>query len=250
MAASGNIDKSKTIQQNLSYYDEVARTYNAIIDQDKTNQVVRQKVKETFLSFVKSGTVIDFGGGTGLDLEWLSAAGYKIVFCEPSSSMREKAMEYNNTVLQNPLIIFVDPPKTDFEKWHTYPPFSEPVDAMLSNFGVINYIQDINNLFCSIAAVVRPGGHFIAIMLDFTLNKRLKWHRRNAIRSLLFRVPFKMYIPYKDQRQTVFVHTVKEIKKASAKYFDYFETDAPKIFDFTLIHLVRNEKPYKEMVNG
>lgn len=250
MPSAVNIDKVNVIEQNIAYYNEVAGTYNSIIDNDRTNEIVRQKVRDKFLALVKSGTVLDFGGGTGLDLEWLTYAKYKIFFCEPSSAMRDKAIHYHNTVLQNTNVDFLDAAKTDFTRWHTDPPFSEKVDGVLSNFGVINYIPDIGALFDILAGVIKPGGHFIGIILDLNLKKRLKWHRRNALRSLLFGASFKMYIPYKEHKQTVFVHTLKEVKKASSSYFDYFECESLKAFDFTLIHLVRNEKPCKEMVNG
>jgi SAM-dependent methyltransferase len=250
MRVAGNKNKIKVVEQNISYYNEVADRYDTIMDQDHSNKIVRQKVKDKFLSLVKSGTVLEFGGGTGLDLEWLTSAGYKIFFCEPSPAMREKAIEYNNSTLHYPDIFFLDTAKTDFTKWHADPPFPQQVDAILSNFGVINYIPDIGSLFNSLALVLKRGGQFIAIILDLNFKKRLKWHRRNAIRSLILRIPFKMYIPFKDKKQSVFVYTPREIEKASGRYFDHCECEFLTGLDFTLIHLNRNEKPYQEMVNG
>jgi hypothetical protein len=87
--------------------------------------------------------------------------------------------------------------------------------------------------------VIKPGGHFIAVILELSLKKRLRWHRRNAIRSLIFRHPFMMYIPSWESRQTVFVHTVKEVVNASAAYFDYRGHDSLVINNFTIIHLTR-----------
>jgi hypothetical protein len=52
-----------------------------------------------------------------------------------------------------------------------------------------------------------------------------------------------MYIPYENQgRQTVFVHSLKEIKEAAGPYFTYCGHESLEEYDFILIHLMRNEK--------
>lgn len=250
MPITGDNEGFNAIEQNISYYNEVARNYDSIMEQDQSNKTVREKVREKFLSVVKSGWVLDFGGGTGLDLEWLTQSGYKVFFCEPSPRMRDKAILYNESTLHSPNVFFMDTAKTDFTNWHADPPFSAKLDAILSNFGVLNYIPDIRSLFNNLAAVLKPGGHFILLILHLDFKKRLRWHRRNAIKSLIFGSTFKMYIPYKDNKQTVFVHTPTAIRKACNDYFDYHQHEILKSFDFTLIHLIRNEKPCQEMVNG
>ena len=250
MLFAGDRDSFNAMKQNVSYYNEAAGTYDSIMQQDHSNKIVREKVKEKFTATVKSGSVLEFGGGTGLDLEWLAAEDYRIFFCEPSSAMREKAIHYNESILRSPKVTFMEAAKTDFTHWQANAPWSTQFDAILSNFGVLNYIPDIGELFKNLAVVLKPGGHFVFLILHLDFKKRLRWHRRNAIHSLIFRRTFKMYIPYKENKQTVFVHTPGEIAKAAEPYFDYREHEILKPFDFTLIHLVRNEKPCQEMVNG
>jgi SAM-dependent methyltransferase len=235
-------DTSGIIDRNISYHDGAAATYNRVMDEDRSNIPVRLKVKEKLLSLLPSGYVLDFGGGTGLDLEWLTARGYNVLFCEPSVTMREKAMEYNNLVLHSDKITFLESSGTDFTTWGEVLPFPRKVDAILSNFGPLNYIPDMERLFGSLALVIKPGGHFVLLVLDFDFKKRFRWHRRNAVRSLLFNTPFVMYIPYEDGRQTIFVHTVKEIRVNSGRYFDYCSHESLPGFGFMIIHLVRNEK--------
>jgi SAM-dependent methyltransferase len=179
--------------------------------------------------------VLDFGGGTGLDLHWLAANKYKILFCEPSALMREKAIKsYSNTRD----VIYLDSDKTDFTTWHKAPPFSQKVDAILADFGVINCIPDIDFLFRNLAVVIKPNGHFLAVFLDRSLKKMWSWHRRNAVRSLLFNSPFIMYVQHREHRQTVFVHSIEEVKRASAKYFDCAGHESLGNSGFVLIHLI------------
>lgn len=246
---------SRVIEQNTSYHDQAADSYDRTMDKDPANKIVRQRVKEKLCSLLSSGRVLDFGGGTGLDLEWLTTQSYQVIFCEPSVPMREKAIHYNDTILRSDRITFLDTDKTDFATWHRELPFAQKCDAVLSDFGAMNYIPDIGLLFKNMARVLKPGGHFVLLILKLNLTKRWRWHRRNTVKSLLFRTPYILYIPY-DQpsatgdknsvveagRQTVFVHTVKEIKEASAPYFNFYAEDPLDAYEFTLIHLIRNEK--------
>lgn len=232
---------SRIIQQNISYHDEVAREYNAVMDSHQPNQLIRQRVKEKFCSLVMPGRVLDFGGGTGLDLVWLTAAGHEVIFCEPSAGMRDQAIEYEGKVLKTNRVNFLTGEQTDFFTWERTAPFPGKVDAILSDFGPLNYIPDIRRMFRCLAGVIRPGGYFVLLVLHLPFAKRLKWHRRNAIGSLLFRSTFRMYIPYKEHRQMVFVHSEKEIIKAAAAWFAYGGTELLAEHDFTLIHLIRNE---------
>lgn len=232
----------RIIRQNISYHDAAAADYNAVMDSHQPNQLIRQRVKEKFCGLAPLGKVLDFGGGTGLDLGWLTAAGYEVIFCEPSAGMRDQAIGYENKVLRSNSVTFLKEGQTDFLTWGHTPPFPGKVDAILSDFGPVNYIPDIRQLFTALAGVIRPGGYFLLLVLHLPFSKRWKWHRRNAMASLLFRRTFQMYIPYKDHRQMVFVHTEKEITKAAAPWFRHGGTELLAEHDFTLIHLIRNEE--------
>jgi SAM-dependent methyltransferase len=225
MATVSKNDKIK--EQNLAYHEQAAESYDATMDKDPGNQLIRQRVKEKLCHLLRSGLVLDFGGGTGLDLEWLTANNYSVIFCEPSPGMRGQAIHYNNTRLNSDRITFLEGESTDFRKWAEALPFTGKVDAILSNFGPLNYIPDIRLVFENLAR-------------DMNLRKRMKWHRRNAIRSLLLGVPFVMYIPDAAHLQTVIVHTVKEIKQASARWFTFGESEPLDGLGFVLIHLIRN----------
>src|ERR1700730_17428602 len=151
-----NQDKILIHKQNCSFYDEIADNYDSMMDQEILNGITRQKVTDKFYNIIKSGEILDFGGGTGRDLEWLTHKGYRIIFCEPSEKMREKASELNKNNLHNADLVFVDPDRTDFTKWHKELPFSQKVDAILANFAVINCIADIELLFQNLALVLKP----------------------------------------------------------------------------------------------
>jgi SAM-dependent methyltransferase len=232
-------EPERIIQKNISYHDEVAEEYDAIMDSHQPNQLIRQRVREKFCSLVPQGRVLDFGGGTGLDLGWLTASGYEVVFCEPSVAMRMRAIESSGATGK---VRFLEGGQTDFSTWEHTLPFNEKVDAILSDFGPLNYIPDIGQLFSNLSRVIRAGGCCVLLVLHLPFKKRWKWHRRNALVSLLSGNTFRMYIPYKDHQQVVFVHTEKEIARAAAPWFRHGGTELLAAHDFTLIHLIRHEE--------
>ena len=232
-------EPERIIQKNISYHDEVAEEYNAIMDSHQPNQLIRQRVRDKFCSLVPHGRVLDFGGGTGLDLEWLTASGYEVIFCEPSVAMRKKAMESSGATDK---VRFLEDGQSDFSTWEKAMPFAEKVDAILSDFGPLNYIPDIRQLFSNLSKVIRSGGNVVLLVLHLPFKKRWKWHRRNALATLLFGNTFRMYIPYKDHQQMVFVHTEKEIARAAAPWFSYGGIELLAEHDFILIHLIRHEE--------
>src|ERR1700722_678196 len=101
MTGKTHRDESVIYRQNISYYDEIADDYDAMLQRDASNKITREKVAEKFTLLVKNGAVLDFGGGTGSDLGWLSGGNYDILFCEPSVGMRRKAILYNKSTLHN-----------------------------------------------------------------------------------------------------------------------------------------------------
>jgi len=234
-----NNNKSSIIGQNIAFYNEIAGSYDTILDKESFNKIVREKVAEKFCSMVKPGWVLDFGGGTGRDLDWLTSNNYHIFFCEPSAAMREKAIEYNQTILHNANIVFLDDRKTDFTTWQKELPFPQKMDAVLSNFAVFNCIPDIELLFKSMATIIKPGGHLLALILDKGFREVIRSHFKSAVRSFIFRTPVQFDVWFNQHQQTVYIHTNGRIKKASKTYFNFHSQEFLKEYGFSLIHLTR-----------
>ena len=161
-------------RQNISYYDEIATDYDAIINKESANKIIRKKVSDKFISLVKGRLVLDFGGGTGQDLSWLLNNNYRVVFCEPSASMRRIAIDQHKNAFSGTKIDFLDGDKTDFRNWNEIFPFEQKVDAILANFAVINCIPDIDLLFKKLALAIKPGGILVALILESGLKKWLR----------------------------------------------------------------------------
>jgi SAM-dependent methyltransferase len=225
----------KLEDKNIAFYNEIADEYDTILDNDQTNSIIRRKVRDKLISVVKSGCVLDFGGGTGLDLGWLIENKYKVIFCEPSPGMRQIAIDRNQNSLEGVNIEFLGNEKADFTTWHDKPPFSIQTEAILSNFAAINCIAEIELLFSNLAQVIKPGGHFIALVLQFGYKKTRWWKFKEFIRRHFYNEPLVLMVQFKSQLQTVHLYTSKEIKKAAGPYFKIISQEP--LFEFTLLHL-------------
>jgi SAM-dependent methyltransferase len=226
-------------RQNISYYDKIAENYDAILNDDVNNIIIRNTVAGRFSSLVKNGSVLDFGGGTGRDLGWLIQHPYQILFCEPSVGMREIAINRITNEFPGAMITFFDDDKSDFRNWNNAYPFERKVDAVIANFAVINCIPDIQLLFDKLALSIKPGGTVLALLLDNSLLKRLRADLKGTIKSFFTGNPISIFINYNDKQQMVFIHTTVKIRKAVKDKFDFIHIDRIRQFGFCLIHLRR-----------
>jgi SAM-dependent methyltransferase len=232
-------NQSSVTQQNISYYNEIAEQYNATLDKDHSNEVIRQQVAGILHKLVPSGIVLDFGGGTGKDLEWLSKKEYGIIFCEPSVKMREKAILYNKKNPSQRPVTFLDDSRSDFTSWQHKLPFLEKADAVIANFAVINCIPEIELLFKTLSLVTKPGAHVLMLVLKSDFRKRWRSNRRAAILSLLTGDTVTTRTQFNQQLQIVHLHTTNKIKKAAADHFEFQSSRLLQGNDFVLIHLIR-----------
>jgi len=226
-------------RQNISYYDKIAGNYDAILNDDGNNKIIREIVAARFSFLVKDGWVLDFGGGTGRDLGWLIQHPYQILFCEPSVGMREIAFNRITNEFPGAMITFFDDDKSDFRNWNNIYPFERKVDAVIANFAVINCIPDIQLLFDKLALSIKPGGTVLALLLDNSLMKRLRSNLKGTLKSFFTGNPISILINYNEKQQLVFIHTTMKIRKAVKNKFDFIHMERFRQFGFCLIHLRR-----------
>ncbi len=208
-----------------------------MVDTD-LDKAVRQKVSEIFSSNVQNATVVDFGGGTGLDLKWLAENNKKVFFCEPSKAMREIAISTFKKAAQGH-VVFLQENATDFREWQTNPPFVEKADALLANFAVLNCIPNIELFFHNVALHIMDGGNVFALILTKNFRRRLFSNFKSSLQSLIFKQPLSINLQYQNHQQTVYIYSIKEIIKASKNNFILYSSESTASSEFTLIHLIR-----------
>jgi SAM-dependent methyltransferase len=225
--------------QNIAYYNAIASNYDQILDKDAANALSRAKVSALFTSIVASGSVLDFGGGTGQDLGWLIKSNYQVLFCEPSLSMRNIALERTKLYFAGANIRFLHNEECDFRSWPASFPATGKIDAVLANFAVINCIPDIQTLFAHFAKLLKPGGWIVALVLENSLRKRLSSNFKGTLASLFSPNPVRITVNYNGRKQIVYLHTMQEIKRAMGDEFSFFYREQLRGFGFRLICLQR-----------
>jgi SAM-dependent methyltransferase len=239
MRSSLTYKHSEVIEQNISYYNEIAEQYDHILDQDKANNLMRKKISSLFCQLVPPGLVLDFGGGTGKDLDWLAGEGYRVIFCEPSIKMREKASHYAQQNLNVHAVRFLHNASADFTSWQTKLPFTEKADAVLSNFAVINCIPGLRLFFTNLSLVVRPGAHLFMLVLKNDFRKRWRTNRLATLLSLLTSKTIHTTIAFNDRSQKIYLYTSRKIKKMAAPFFHFQSLQTFKENGFEWIHFTR-----------
>lgn len=225
---------SRRIETVASFYDAIAGQYDAFLTDHDAK--ARKVIAQVFMETVPRGIVLDFGGGTGLDLPWLQEHYSTVLFLEPSSRMREEARK-KITSLEH--LHFVDQ-GTDFTEWSGQNvPFPEKVDGVLANFAVLNCIDDMSTFFEKIALVTSKQCHVVAAVLDPGVRHILK---RNSVLSAL-RILVTDTLTIHHQRDGVlhktFVHTLRKLKNAASPFFDMLSSTAVPSSDFVLVIFAR-----------
>lgn len=209
---------------SASYYDAIAKDYNSHMTRSDDN--VRNYVRKIFNDHISDGNILDFGGGTGLDLSWLLRDKYKVYFLEPSQKMRSLAKKSIAENARDP--IFVEE-NIDFEKWsENYLPFKEKMNGVLANFAVLNCISDINCLFERLSLICSDHCYIQATVLDTRLIKMIKTHSlKVALKGFLNKRLISVNT-HNGNAQEAYLHTMQQYKSAARKYFN--------IISYTPIH--------------
>ncbi len=199
-----------------SFYNAIAEEYNShMTESDKT---VRETVSGIFKEYVREGNVLDFGGGTGLDLPWLLPH-YRVFFLEPSVKMRGIARNATSSLnIKSP--VFVDN-NTNISRWSSDSlPMSEKMQGVLANFAVLNSIKDIDTFFQNIARVCDPQSHLVATILDPRLHIIFKKYSTLSVLRMFLRGQSTILNQYKGVYHETYLHSIKSIQKASHRHFD------------------------------
>ena len=138
--------KEEELDSN-DYYDAVADEYDNILLADDSNKIVRKKISQYVLGIQGINTIMDFGGGTGLDLTWM-AEQFEVVFCEPCRKMRTKAEALVETSLTDARINILNDQDSNYLHWNDdlLNKIARP-EAVLANFAVLNSISDLETMF-------------------------------------------------------------------------------------------------------
>lgn len=216
----------------ITYYDHIAGTYDSLMDAESVNRIVRDHVKEYFLSRIPPGVMLDFGGGTGADHQWLINSGYDVYFHEPSEGMEMQA-RLKSERAGYPLRMISS---NDLEFRHE----DLKVNSVLANFAVLNCIQSLEPVFRSFANLLKPGDHVIANVLNSAFTILMKHHLRSYLMNRIAGRQIRLRPSVDSLHTQAYLYTLKEFEKASSIYFTMKRPVMLPGRKFMLLDFVRN----------
>lgn len=209
-----HVSTSHALHQSIdSFYDAIAADY----DQKMTaaDGLWRDRMRDAFVQHVPFGKVLDFGGGTGLDMAWMAQQQYNIFFLEPSPRMRAIAKARAPISAK---FRFIEE-NTDFTRWHKdLLPFETKMQGVIANFAVLNCIQHPGMFFEKVAMVMESGGFLAAMVLDPAFRSMWKMHSPLAACRILFQSKVTILNQYKGVHHPTYIHSRKALVSSSAKY--------------------------------
>lgn len=226
--------------RNIRFYETIGNEYDEHQAAESENAHIREQVAFHFNKVVKNGApVIDFGGGTGLDLPWLLENNHKVYLIEPAQAMREKAKARAATIktaAPKPIIIEHEH-LVHFQNWqNNLLPVDQKTDAVLANFGVINSIADPHLLFQKLSLVIKPGGHLFIIMLDSSYRELIKRRRfRLMLKQLLSRQSVSFRFSHNGEEHQVMLHRTRKLKQQAGPDFQLADFRVLRSKDFLLL---------------
>ncbi len=211
--------KLEKIVDPIRFYDRIAPEYNTFFTQP--DEFVRRTFSETFLEIVKTGNIMDFGGGTGLDLLWMVQNFQKVYFMEPSQKMREIATETAARSHMKNSVAFLEN-HLDFNLWNELNlPVQEKMDGIAANFAVFNCIENLDLLFEKLALICHKNGHILATVINsdfFSI-----WKNYSAIVAIksIMKKRLKVYNNHKGTGHPTYFFQLKYLKSSSSKFFRF-----------------------------
>lgn len=197
-----------------SFYDSIADQYeNQLTDLDGEARI---EIAGIFTNLVRDAVVLDFGGGTGLDLTWELKTQREIIFIEPSLGMRNIARQKFE---QDRQIRFVDKGLNVMEWSDGQLPVAEKVDGVLANFAVLNCIDDISFFFEKIKLVCQENARLVVTIIDPRLPAMVKNYSLLSAFRLSLRGKLTILNKSNEVYHETFLHSIGAIRRAAKRHF-------------------------------
>jgi SAM-dependent methyltransferase len=170
-----------------SPFDTLAADYDDSFTSTWTGRAMRQAVWRRIDDRFRAGdTVLDVGCGTGEDAVHLATRGISVVAIDSSDEMVRAARSKTGRCGIAPLVTCE---RLDICNRAAINAMGAPFDGLLSNFGALNCVPDLDATAADLAALVRPGATLMVCVMGPFVPWEWGWFlahgdARKAIRRL------------------------------------------------------------------
>lgn len=184
----------------MAAFDQIASQYDRLWTHSAVGRLQREGVWRQIGGLFQPGqSALDLGCGTGEDALRLMQAGVRVRAIDASPGMvqiaRDRGVRAEILPIENCGLL------------------DERFDAVLSNFGAFNCIEDIDSLGPPLARLVRPGGYFVVCLMGRFCAWETAWalwHRQPAKafrrwrKSILSSLGIRVCYPSKQRLEIAF----------------------------------------------
>jgi ubiquinone/menaquinone biosynthesis C-methylase UbiE len=184
----------------IAAFDQIASEYDRVWTRSPVGRLQREAVWRNVGTLFQPGqTMLDLGCGTGEDSLRLMQAGLRVRAIDGSGEMVSIAVDRGVDAVTLPI--------------ESCGLLDERFDGVLSNFGALNCVEDIESLREPLARLVRPGGYLaICVIGHFCLWETVwsLWHRKPAKafrrwrRSVMSSLGIRVFYPSKHRLKSAF----------------------------------------------
>jgi len=165
-------------------FDRLAPHYDELCG-GELFRTMRDAVRRIVQASLEPGMrVLEIGCGSGIDTAWLASLGVEVFATDPSAGMLERTRARVTAARRGDAVRLLCCGLEHLEA-HLGP--SCRFDAIVSNFGALNCVPDLQPLGRLAAERLRPGGRALVCLLSRTCLWEIGWFLLKADRARAFR---------------------------------------------------------------
>lgn len=181
----------------------------------------RRAVRNALLKqFPSQGHVLEIGGGTGEDAEFLARRGFRVLLTDPSPAMADISRQKLSALGSCARVVAAEEMERFAEERRAA---GEPLlDGAFSNFAPLNCVQDLGSVANGLASLLKPGA--VAMLVLFgtccpaeMLLETLRGRPKNALRRFSRGAAPASLAKRKFE---VFYHRAADLRRAFQPWFE------------------------------
>lgn len=204
-----------------SVFDQLALDYDSLFTDRAAARWLRQRVRNRVCRHISApARILDVGCGTGDDAIWLVVAGHRVTATDTSEQMLELTRKKAKSLpkeLRDKLTV------AEFDASVGVLPDGE-FDAIWSNFGALNCVEDLGPFLDGAAARLDPGGVVALVLMGrFCLWETLGFAARREFRRASRRWSGRSTFSVGRLSQDVWYHSGALLTRQAREHFDLLE---------------------------
>jgi SAM-dependent methyltransferase len=202
----------RDVRENVDVHDRTAWQYDERMSRNPSILFARKAFMDLVAEHVPlASTLLDFGCGTGLDAFNYAQRGYRVLAYDHSAGMLAQLKDRCGPMIDAGNVVTSS---VDYSSFISRFPFKERPQAIVSNFAVLNLVDELEPLFDVFAANLESPGWLIISLwnpVQWTRLSSLRWWRWAARQT--GKSPVYSTEPYMS-----YLHFIPAVVKAARRF--------------------------------